>query len=81
MTSDALAQQVHELIGTILGLDASFGDRFSTEVTPEWDSLRHIEIMLAIEDEYSVRVAEEDFATLGSEAAICDFLIQVDAAR
>ncbi len=37
-----------------------------------WDSLRHIEMVFAIEDELEVRFSEEELTQLDSVAAIVD---------
>jgi acyl carrier protein len=38
--------------------------------TPQWDSLKHIEVMFAIEDEFGVQFSEEELASLTSISAI-----------
>lgn len=39
---------------------------------PDWDSLRHVELILVVEDEFGVRFDESQFAELDSLAAIVD---------
>jgi len=37
---------------------------------PEWDSLKHMEIVFALEDRYNVRFDESEFAALTTPATI-----------
>ena len=37
---------------------------------PQWDSLKHMEIVFALEDRYEVQFDEAEFAALDSPAAI-----------
>ena len=37
---------------------------------PQWDSLKHAEIVFALEDRYGVRFAEDEFAAMRSVSAI-----------
>ena len=54
-----------EVIAEILQLPAdSLHDRSDAQNTPGWDSLRHIEIMLAIETAYDVRLSVSEMAGL-----------------
>jgi acyl carrier protein len=39
---------------------------------PAWDSLKHIELVFAIEDELEVQFSEAELATLDSVAALID---------
>jgi acyl carrier protein len=48
----------------------------SVETLPTWDSLRQLELMLALELEYGVRVPAEAMLELQSVSAIEDFLAE-----
>jgi acyl carrier protein len=37
---------------------------------PQWDSLKHAEIVFALEDRYDVQFAEDEFAAMTSVSAI-----------
>ena len=43
---------------------------------PEWDSLGHMNIMMALEDEFAVEITTETIAQLVSIAAIREYLNQ-----
>ena len=48
----------------------------SVETLPTWDSLRQLELMLALELEYGVRVPADAMLELQSVSAIEDFLAE-----
>ena len=50
--------RLFEVIGEILKVDATtLSDESNALNTPNWDSLRHIELMLAVETAFNVRFA------------------------
>lgn len=51
-------------------------DDASVETLPEWDSLRQLELMLALELEYGVRIPADSMLELQSIPAIEDFLAE-----
>ena len=50
------------------------GNDFSSEHTKSWDSLRHMEIILAIEEEYQLRFDAEEIPKMISLSIICDIV-------
>jgi acyl carrier protein len=42
----------------------------SRENTPQWDSLKHVEIIFAVEDELGIEFSEKELASLDSVAKI-----------
>ncbi len=54
-----------EIVGNILGVDPSKLDENSNASnTPQWDSLRHIEVIFAVESAYQVRFTMPEIASL-----------------
>ena len=70
-------KRVKELISLTLEvrLDA-LSDESSPENVPEWDSIGHLNLMLALEDELQVRIDADSIARLSSIPAIVSFLEQ-----
>ena len=54
----------------------SIPDDASVENLPGWDSLRQLELMLALELEFGVRISTETMLELQSAAAIEDLLAE-----
>ena len=53
-------------------LKCPVGPDSSRANTPVWDSLKHIEIVFAVEEELGIEFSEEDMAKLNSVARIVD---------
>lgn len=43
---------------------------FSRKDEPKWDSLKHVEMIFMLEDEFDVQFAEDDFPKMNSVAEI-----------
>ena len=59
------------VLAETLGVDASAIDASTSAHTqPQWDSLRHMNIVFALEDAFEVRFRDEDIAEMTSVAKI-----------
>jgi acyl carrier protein len=67
--SDALERRAREVLQVVLGLPADRGD-IVREDTPEWDSIKTVEIVFALEEEFAVRIPEAEIVELVSLAAV-----------
>jgi acyl carrier protein len=57
--------QLYQLIGNVLGVDASvLTEDSNAQNTPKWDSLRHIEVVFAMENAFHVRFTMPEIASL-----------------
>jgi acyl carrier protein len=57
--------QLYQLVGKILGVDPSMlSDESNAQNTPKWDSLRHIEVVFAMENAFHVRFTMPEIAGL-----------------
>ena len=64
MLDEALLKKV---IGTVLKVDpSSLGDDSSIDSIPAWDSLRHMNMVLALEDEFGVAIPDNEAAFITS---------------
>jgi acyl carrier protein len=71
---------VRALIARILGVPLPDGGPVERRHVPEWDSLKHMEIIFALEDGFDVQFDESEFARLVSPRAICDAIASHRAA-
>lgn len=63
LNEDALKQ----VMATMLNVDAaSIGPDASMDTIPNWDSLRHMNLVLALEDEFKVQIPDEDAGNITS---------------
>jgi len=59
------------VMATVLRVPAAeIGPEASTDTLPSWDSLRHMNLILALEQEFGVSIPDEDAANLSSYALI-----------
>jgi acyl carrier protein len=61
---------VRALLRTILGVPPEQDAELRRADLDAWDSLKHMEIVFALEDRYGVRFHESEFALLTTSAAI-----------
>jgi acyl carrier protein len=75
-----IEQTVLAVLVTIL--KRQFHDRadITRQNTPSWDSLKHIEIMFALEDELGAEFSEEELVMLDSATKIVDAVLAKHAA-
>lgn len=55
----------YQIVGNILGVEpSSLNEASNATNTPQWDSLRHIEVIFAVESAYQVRFTMPEIAGL-----------------
>jgi len=65
-----LDAEIGDLIRRVLKLPPTEKHALSRSELVEWDSLKHMELIFALEDRYGVQFEEAEFPTLVSTAAI-----------
>jgi acyl carrier protein len=59
--------KIKEVLGAVLGISpATIGEDFSSDSTEAWDSLRHMNLILALEEEFNVSIPDEDVGGMTS---------------
>ncbi len=67
----APAQRLYRAIAAVLDVDpAQLNDDSSPENVASWDSLNHLNIVMALEGEFGVAVSADDALDMGSIAKI-----------
>ena len=57
--------QLYQIVGKVLGIDpAELSEESNAQNTPKWDSLRHIEVIFAIENAFHVRFTMPEISGL-----------------
>lgn len=59
MTNE-MKQQINEILAEILELDEINESLFDRESNATWDSLKHLEIIMAIEEEFDIRFSASE---------------------
>ena len=75
-----IEQTVLAVLATILKRPFHDGADITRQNTPSWDSLKHIEIMFALEDELDMEFTEEGLVRLDSVTKIVDAVLAKHAA-
>ncbi len=73
--NNPLTSQVQAVLSTALQVPAelvtpglAFGD------LPQWDSMGHMEVMMALENRFGIEISADTIAALTSMPAICAYL-------
>jgi len=69
MTEEPIIHKLAGLFEDIVGVKG-FGPSMEMEEVPEWDSLKHIELLAAIENAFGIEVQFEDAIQMISGEAI-----------
>lgn len=57
--------QLYDLVGKVLGVDpTTLTDESNAQNTPKWDSLRHIEVLFAMESAFHLRFTMPEISGL-----------------
>lgn len=70
MDRNQIEQTVLAVLGTVLKLPFPAGTDVRRGGCPEWDSLKHIEIMFTLEEELGTEFSEAELETLDSVTSI-----------
>lgn len=66
MQSENIDRRVRSTLSLALGIEVMASGTFSRSDNPAWDSLKNVEIIFMLEEEFGVQFIEEDFALLTS---------------
>lgn len=60
-----LAERIRKVMGNVFGIDpATIGDEAAPGSIGQWDSLRHMNLVLALEDEFGIRFPDDQMEQL-----------------
>lgn len=72
--------RLYDVIGRILEVDPeTLSEESNAQNTPRWDSLRHIEVVMAVESAYHVRFSMPELSNLQRLGDIRTLLVQKGA--
>lgn len=62
-----LTERIRSVMGAVFGVDPdSIDDNATPGRIEQWDSMRHMSLILALEDEFGVRFSDEEVSELMS---------------
>ena len=74
-----MENKVAQILSQLLGIKINPGDDVSADTVENWDSMKHIEIIMTLEEEFNVSIAPEDIAQLKSVTKIVKKLKELNA--
>lgn len=66
MTREQIRKGLADLLSLTLGRKVCAEDSVKRESEPGWDSLKHVELILMVEENFGIQFTEEEMATLRS---------------
>jgi acyl carrier protein len=70
---------VRDIFCGVLKDDFSGVDIIHRDETPRWDSLKHVELIFALEDEFDLQFTESELEELKSEAQVITKIERINA--
>ena len=75
MSTANIADEIRAILAKELDLDPGIiVDDFSVESMPAWDSMRHVNVVFAIEDKFDVELLQEEIEEMYSFKEIIEIL-------
>ncbi|TFW06312.1 acyl carrier protein [Oxalobacteraceae bacterium OM1] len=75
MNRNDIENTLLKVLSAVLKREFSPGTALDRSSINEWDSLKHVEIMFAVEDEFSVSFTEEELAELDNVERIVNAVL------
>jgi acyl carrier protein len=74
-------ERLRHVLAVVLEMpEAQIDEQLTAEQTSNWDSMRHLNLIMALEDAFGVTFASEELAELTSYRAIAEALARRGAA-
>jgi acyl carrier protein len=68
-----IREQVVQIISDVMGVDAdAIEDGSSPDTVEAWDSLKHMNLILAVEDEFGIQFGDDQIVEMVSVRAILE---------
>lgn len=73
-----MRERVIKVVSDVLGLPPeAIADQSSPETVESWDSLKHMNLVLALEEEFGVRFSDESIVSMLSVRSIIETVAQL----
>jgi acyl carrier protein len=72
MESKLLSKKVKAIIASVCNVKVSdIGDDCSMDTLPQWDSLKHINLISVLEEEFNISLPDSDVSSMVNYKLIC----------
>jgi acyl carrier protein len=79
MTRPQIQAAVVELLSITVGRPIAPSESVTRDSEPSWDSLKHVELILMLEEQFGVHFSEKEMAALRSSAEIVQAIEEKNA--
>ena len=80
MTRSQIREAVAELLSISVGRQIALTESVTRDSEPTWDSLKHVELILMVEEHFGVQFSEDEMAALRSSDEIVHAIEEMSAA-
>ena len=75
-------QRIKQIIADVLGLDVdAVVDDFSRDTADSWDSLNHLRIVTALEQEFAITLSMEEIQGAGSVGRLIEIVTRLSGTK
>lgn len=75
MNTDSIEERAKEIMAAIFSIDvAEIGADSSLDTVKQWDSLQHVNLVMALEEEFELRIKVEDALDMSTFPLVCETL-------
>ncbi|MBU1378788.1 MAG: acyl carrier protein [Alphaproteobacteria bacterium] len=78
--TERIDAEIAEILSLTLGRPVAAGENLTRADEPKWDSLKHLEIVFAVEGAYGVAFSPEEIAAVTGAADLKAKVLSADAA-
>jgi len=78
--TERIDAEIAEILSLTLGRPVAAGEDLKRADEPKWDSLKHLEIIFAVEGAYGVSFSPDEIAAVASAADLRTKVLAADAA-
>jgi acyl carrier protein len=79
MTRSQIQAAVVELLSITVGRPIAPSESVTRDSEPSWDSLKHVELILMLEEQFAVQFSEKEMAALRSSGEIVQAIEEKNA--
>lgn len=73
--SESLRERAHRIVASVLGIaESTIDDDTSPDTVPTWDSMQHLQLVLALEQEFDTRFEVEEIEAMQRVGVIVSVL-------
>lgn len=74
MNKNEILEKLANVLSTVFGKTISVRDNFSMEATEDWTSLKHIELIVMLEEEFEISFEPEIIPELTSQQKLLEYI-------